>query len=54
VPLVSGVYNGLRQVIRSLDQQPFVTRTCRDVETQRVILRVYVPTTSGYCLLVPE
>ena len=36
----------------------FVTRTCRDVETRRVILCVYVPTTpvptSGYFLLVPE
>jgi uncharacterized membrane protein len=36
----------------------FVTATCRDVETQRVILCVYVPTTpiptSGYFLLVPE
>ena len=36
----------------------FVTATCRDVETQRVILCVYVPTTpvptSGYLLLVPE
>src|SRR5262249_28498046 len=36
----------------------FVTGTCRDVETQKVILCVYVPTTpvptSGYVLLVPE
>jgi uncharacterized membrane protein len=36
----------------------FVTATCRDIETQRVILCVYVPTTpvptSGYFLLVPE
>jgi uncharacterized membrane protein len=36
----------------------FVTSTCRDVETQKVILCVYVPTTpvptSGYFLLVPE
>jgi uncharacterized membrane protein len=36
----------------------FVTSSCRDVETQRVILCVYVPTTpvptSGYFLLVPE
>jgi uncharacterized membrane protein len=80
VPLVSGVYNGVRQVIHTLDQQrgqirpqrvvlvafphpgmrvpAFVTRTCRDVETRRVILCVYVPTTpvptSGYFLLVPE
>ena len=36
----------------------FVTGTCRDVETQRVVLCVYVPTTpvptSGFFLLVPE
>ncbi len=36
----------------------FVTGTCRDVETRKVILCVYVPTTpvptSGYFLLVPE
>jgi uncharacterized membrane protein len=36
----------------------FVTSTCRDVETQKVVLCVYVPTTpvptSGYFLLVPE
>jgi uncharacterized membrane protein len=36
----------------------FVTSSCRDVETQKVILCVYVPTTpvptSGYFLLVPE
>jgi uncharacterized membrane protein len=36
----------------------FVTGTCRDVETQRLILCVYVPTTpvptSGFFLLVPE
>jgi uncharacterized membrane protein len=36
----------------------FVTATCRDIETQKVILCVYVPTTpvptSGYFLLVPE
>ncbi|HMF14263.1 MAG TPA: DUF502 domain-containing protein [Gemmataceae bacterium] len=36
----------------------FVTSTCRDVETQKIILCVYVPTTpvptSGYFLLVPE
>jgi uncharacterized membrane protein len=80
VPLVSGVYNGVRQVVRTLDQQrgqvrpqrvvlvafphpgmrvpAFVTGSCRDVETRRVILCVYVPTTpvptSGYFLLVPE
>jgi uncharacterized membrane protein len=36
----------------------FVTSTCRDIETQKVVLCVYVPTTpvptSGYFLLVPE
>ena len=36
----------------------FVTGTCRDVETQKLIYCVYVPTTpvptSGYFLLVPE
>jgi uncharacterized membrane protein len=80
VPVISGVYNGLRNVFQALDQergQPrpqravlvpfphpgmrapaFVTATCRDVETQRVLLCVYVPTTpvptSGYFLIVPE
>jgi uncharacterized membrane protein len=36
----------------------FVTATCRDIETQKVLLCVYVPTTpvptSGFFLLVPE
>jgi uncharacterized membrane protein len=36
----------------------FVTGSCRDVQTQRVVLCVYVPTTpvptSGFFLLVPE
>ncbi len=36
----------------------FVTSSCRDAETQKTILCVYVPTTpipsSGYMLLVPE
>jgi uncharacterized membrane protein len=36
----------------------FVTGTCRDVDTQRIVLCVYVPTTpvptSGFFLLVPE
>lgn len=36
----------------------FVTATCRDMETQKTLLCVYVPTTpvptSGYFLLVPE
>jgi uncharacterized membrane protein len=80
LPVVSIVYNGVRKVIQTLENQPgqqrpqravlvafphpgmkvpaFVTGTSRDVETQKVILRVYVPTTpvptSGYFLLVPE
>jgi uncharacterized membrane protein len=36
----------------------FVTSTCRDIDTQKVLLCVYVPTTpvptSGYFLIVPE
>jgi uncharacterized membrane protein len=36
----------------------FVTSTCRDIETQKVLLCVYVPTApipaSGFLLLVPE
>jgi uncharacterized membrane protein len=36
----------------------FVTGSCRDVQTQRIVLCVYVPTTpvptSGFFLLVPE
>ena len=36
----------------------FVTATCRDVETQKVLLCVYVPTTpvptSGFFLIIPE
>ncbi len=36
----------------------FVTSSCRDVETQKTILCVYIPTTpvptSGYMLLIPE
>jgi uncharacterized membrane protein len=36
----------------------FVTAVCRDIETQKVLLCVYVPTTpvptSGYFLIVPE
>lgn len=80
VPLISIVYNGVRNVFQTLDQQrgqsrpqrvvlvpfphpgmkapAFVTATCRDIETQRVLLCVYVPTTpvptSGYFLLIPE
>jgi uncharacterized membrane protein len=80
LPMISIVYNGVRQVVQALEKQPgrqrpqravlvafphpgmrvpaFVTGTCRDVETQKVILCVYVPTTpvptSGFFLLVPE
>jgi uncharacterized membrane protein len=80
VPVISGVYNGVRKIFQALDQQraqprpqrvvlvpfphpgmrvpAFVTSTCRDVETQKVLLCVYVPTTpvptSGYFLIVPE
>ena len=80
VPVISGVYNGVRKVFQALDQQrgqtrpqrvvlipfphpgmrapAFVTATCRDVETKKVLLCVYVPTTpvptSGYFLIVPE
>jgi uncharacterized membrane protein len=36
----------------------FVTATCRDIDTQKILLCVYIPTTpvptSGYLLLVPE
>jgi uncharacterized membrane protein len=36
----------------------FVTGSCRDLDTQKVLLCVYVPTTpvptSGYFMLVPE
>src|SRR5262249_11669669 len=36
----------------------FVTATCRDIETNKTLLAVYVPTTpvptSGFFLLVPE
>jgi uncharacterized membrane protein len=81
VPGISVVYNGVRQVFQTLEQQrgkqqrsqrvvlvafphpgtkapAFVTATCRDIVTQKVLLCVYVPTTpvptSGYFLLVPE
>jgi uncharacterized membrane protein len=80
VPVISGVYDGVRNVFRALDQHrgqarpqrvvlvqfphpgmripAFVTATCRDVETQKLLLCVYVPTspmpTSGYFLIVPE
>jgi uncharacterized membrane protein len=80
LPGVSVVYNGVRQVLQTLDRQrarqrqqrvvlipfphpgmkvlAFVTATCRDIDTGKVILCVYVPTTpvptSGYFLLIPE
>jgi uncharacterized membrane protein len=80
VPIISVVYNAVRDVFQTLDKQrgqrraqrvvlvefphpgmkvpAFVTATCRDIETQKVLLCVYVPTTpvptSGYFLLVPE
>jgi uncharacterized membrane protein len=80
MPVISLVYNGVKNVFQALDKQPdkqrpqrmvlvafphpgmrvpaFVTSSCRDIETQKVILCVYVPTTpvptSGYFLLVPE
>jgi uncharacterized membrane protein len=51
VVLVAFPHPGMRVVA-------FVTATCRDIETQKVLLCVYVPTTpvptSGYFLLVPE
>jgi uncharacterized membrane protein len=80
VPVISVVYNGVRNVFQSLDRQrgqqrlqrvvlvtyphpgmkapAFVTATCRDIETQKVLLCVFVPTSpvpaSGFLLLVPE
>ena len=80
VPVVSLVYNGVRQVFQAVDRQRgeqrlqravlvpfphpgmktpgFVTSSCRDIETGKVILCVYVPTTpvptSGYFLMIPE
>jgi uncharacterized membrane protein len=80
MPVVSLVYNGVRQVFQALDRQPgeqrlqravlvafphlgmkgpaFVTGTCRDVATQKVLLCVFVPTApmpaSGFIMLVPE
>jgi uncharacterized membrane protein len=80
VPVISHVYNPVRKMFQSLDQQPeqpskqrivlikfphpgvklpaIVTAACRDIETQKVLLCVYAPTTpvptSGYFLLVPE
>jgi uncharacterized membrane protein len=80
VPVISLVYNGVRNVFQALDRQrgqqrlqravlvpfphpgmktaAFVTATCRDVETQKALLCVFVPTApvpaSGFFLLVPE
>ena len=80
VPLISIVYNGVRNVFQSLERQrgqqrlqravlvtfphpgtkapAFVTATCRDMDTQKALLCVFVPTSpmpaSGFLLLVPE
>ncbi len=80
VPVMSGVYDGVRNVFQSLERKrgkhdpqrvvliqfphpgmkaaAFVTATCRDIETQKVLLCVYVPQsplpTNGHLLLVPE
>jgi uncharacterized membrane protein len=80
MPVISVVYNGVRNVFQALDRQrgqqrlqravlvayphpgmkapAFVTATCQDVETQKVLLCVFVPTSpmpaSGFLLLVPE
>lgn len=81
VPLVSLVYDAVRNVLRNLEKPkngpvspqrmvlvPFphpgmqlpaiVTSSCKDVETGRTILCVYVPTTpvpaSGFFLMIPE
>ena len=80
VPVMSGVYDGVRSVFQSLERKrgkqgpqrvvlipfphqgmraaAFVTATCRDIATQKVLLCVYVPQsplpTNGHLLLVPE
>ncbi len=80
MPVMSGVYDGVRNVFQSLERQrgkqrpqrvvlipfphpgmkatAFVTATCRDIETQKVLLCVYVPQsplpTNGHLLLIPE
>jgi uncharacterized membrane protein len=80
VPVMSGVYDGVRNVFQSLERQrgskrsqrvvliqfphpgmraaAFVTATCRDIETQKTLLVVYVPQsplpTNGHLLLIPE
>jgi uncharacterized membrane protein len=80
VPVISIVYNGVRNVFQALERQrgqqrlqravlvsfphpgmkapAFVTATCRDIQTQKVLLCVFVPTAplpaSGFFLLVPE
>src|SRR5262249_19205640 len=80
VPVISLVYNGVRNVFQALERQSgqqrlqravlvtfphpgmkapgFVTATCRDKDTQQLLLCVFVPTSpmpaSGFLLLVPE
>jgi uncharacterized membrane protein len=80
MPVISLVYNGVRQVFQALERQSgeqrlqravlvafphlgmkapaFVTGTCRDAATQKVLLCVFVPTApmpaSGFVMLVPE
>ncbi len=80
VPVMSGVYDGVRNVFQTLERKQgkqrsqrvvlipfphpgmkaaaFVTATCRDIETQKVLLCVYVPQsplpTNGFLLVVPE
>jgi uncharacterized membrane protein len=80
VPVMSGVYEGVRSVFQSMERQSgkqrsqrvvlipfphpglkaaaFVTATCRDIETQKTLLCVYLPQsplpTNGFLLLVPE
>jgi len=80
VPIVSHVYNPLKEMFKTLDkpegqQRPqrlvlipfphpgmklpaFVTAECKDADTQKKLLCVYVPTTpvptSGFFLIVPE
>jgi uncharacterized membrane protein len=79
LPIVSLVYNGVRQVFQAVDRQrgeqrlkravlvafphpgmkapAFVTATCRDTATGKVLLCVFVPTApmpaSGFIMLVP-
>ena len=77
VPVMSGVYDGVRNVFQSLERKSgkqapqrvvlipfphpgmkaaaFVTATCKDIETQKTLLVVYVPQsplpTNGHLLL---